>query len=101
MLPEILSNNLCSLRPSEDKYTIVAEILIGNDGKIKTYKFYNALINSSARLTYNQVDEYLNNKKIKSSHKVKTEDQIDLFNFDFKEKIVQKKIKFKPSTEII
>tara|TARA_X000001036_G_scaffold175339_1_gene165923 strand:- start:8219 stop:9724 length:1506 start_codon:yes stop_codon:yes gene_type:complete len=64
MLPEILSNNLCSLRPSEDKYTIVAEILIGNDGKIKTYKFYNALINSSARLTYNQVDEYLNNKNI-------------------------------------
>ena len=43
----------------------------------------------------------LNSKKIKSSHKVKTEDQIDLFNFDFKEKIVQKKIKFKPSTEII
>ena len=43
----------------------------------------------------------LNSKKIKSSHKVKTEDQIDLFNFDFKEKIIQKKIKFKPSTEII
>ncbi len=43
----------------------------------------------------------LNSKKIKSSHKVKTEDQIDLFNFDFKEKIIQKKIKFKPNTEII
>ena len=43
----------------------------------------------------------LNSKKIKSSHKVKTEDQIDLFNFDFKEKIIQKKIKFKPSVEII
>ncbi len=43
----------------------------------------------------------LNQKKIKSSHKVKTNDKIDLFNFDFKEKIVQKKIKFKPSDEII
>ena len=43
----------------------------------------------------------LNKKKIKSSHKVKTNDKIDLFGFDFKEKIVQKKIKFHPSKEII
>ena len=43
----------------------------------------------------------LNKKKIKSSHKVKTNDQIDLFNFEFKETIVQKKIKFQPSKEII
>jgi len=43
----------------------------------------------------------LNNKKIKSSHKVKTKDTIDLFNFDFKEVIFQKKIKFQPSEEIV
>ena len=43
----------------------------------------------------------LNNKKIKSSKKVKTNDLIELFDFDFKETIVQKKIKFKPSQEII
>ena len=43
----------------------------------------------------------LNNKKIKSSQKVKTKDKIELFNFDFTEKIVQKKIKFVPSGEII
>jgi len=43
----------------------------------------------------------LNKKKIKSSHKVKTNDQIDLFNFEFKNTIVQKKIKFQPSKEII
>jgi len=43
----------------------------------------------------------LNDKKIKSSQKVKTDDKIDLFNFDFKETIVQKKIKFVPSEEII
>ena len=43
----------------------------------------------------------LNKKKIKSSQKIKTNDQIDLFNFDFKERIVQKKIKFQPSKEII
>ena len=43
----------------------------------------------------------LNKKKIKSSLKVKTDDVVTLFNFDFKEKIVQKKIKFQPSQEII
>jgi len=43
----------------------------------------------------------LNKKKIKSSHKVKTNDKIDFFNFEFKEKILQKKIKFEPSNEII
>jgi 23S rRNA pseudouridine955/2504/2580 synthase len=43
----------------------------------------------------------LNNKKIKSSHKVKAGDKIELFNFEFKENIIQKKIKFNPSDEII
>tara|TARA_B100000686_G_C16649825_1_gene894928 strand:- start:24 stop:938 length:915 start_codon:yes stop_codon:yes gene_type:complete len=43
----------------------------------------------------------LNKKKVKSSHKIKTNDQIDLFNFNFKESIVQKKIKFLPSEVII
>ena len=43
----------------------------------------------------------LNKKKIKSSQKVKTKDEIDLFNIDFKETIVQKKIKFEPSKEVI
>lgn len=43
----------------------------------------------------------LNNKKVKSSIKVKTNDQIDLYNFNFKETILQKKIKFEPSKNII
>ena len=43
----------------------------------------------------------INKKKIKSSIKVKTNDIINFFNFDFKEKIIQKKIKFEPSKEII
>ena len=43
----------------------------------------------------------LNKKKIKSSHKIKAKDKIDLFNFEFKDKIDQKKIKFKPTKEII
>ena len=43
----------------------------------------------------------LNKKRIKSSKKIKTNDKIDLFNIDFKEKVIQKTIKFKPSKEII
>jgi 23S rRNA pseudouridine955/2504/2580 synthase len=43
----------------------------------------------------------LNNKKIKSSEKVNTNDKIELFNFDFKETIIQKKIKFQPSEEVV
>ena len=43
----------------------------------------------------------LNQKKIKSSHKVKTGDKIDLFSFEFKNILKQKKIKFNPSKEII
>ena len=43
----------------------------------------------------------VNQKKIKSSYKIKTNDQVDIMNFNFKEKINQKKIKFAPSNEII
>ena len=43
----------------------------------------------------------LNKKKVKSSYKVNSNDKIELFNFNFKEQIIQKKIKFKPSDEII
>jgi 23S rRNA pseudouridine955/2504/2580 synthase len=43
----------------------------------------------------------LNRKKIKSSHKIKTSDKIDFFNFSFDERKLQKKIKFEPSKEII
>ena len=42
----------------------------------------------------------INKKKIKSSVKVKTNDIINIFNLDFKETIIQKKIKFKPSKEV-
>ena len=43
----------------------------------------------------------INKKKVKSSFKVKTNDKIDIFNFNFKEKIIQEKKGFNPSNEII
>ena len=43
----------------------------------------------------------VNKRKVKSSYKIKTNDQINIFNFEFKERIINKKIKFNPTKEII
>jgi len=59
MLPENLSNGICSLRPNEDRCVMICEMSIGLDGKRNKYKFYGGLINSKARLTYNQVEKHL------------------------------------------
>jgi ribonuclease R len=55
MLPEALSNGLCSLKPKVDRLTQVCEMQINAAGKITHYKFHEAVIHSHARLTYNQV----------------------------------------------
>lgn len=61
MLPEVLSNGLCSLNPGEDRLTISLKMIIGNNGNIKDYKFYEAVINSNYRLIYDEVTDYLEN----------------------------------------
>lgn len=55
MLPEKLSNGLCSLNPGVDRLVLVCDMIIGPKGAIKAYQFYNGVIHSAARLTYNQV----------------------------------------------
>ncbi|MDC1383606.1 ribonuclease R [Candidatus Puniceispirillum sp.] len=55
MLPEAISNDLCSLRPGKDRAAMVAEIYIDKNGKRLSYKIERALIQSHARLTYDQV----------------------------------------------
>ncbi|OED40936.1 ribonuclease R [Endozoicomonas sp. (ex Bugula neritina AB1)] len=59
MLPEVLSNGLCSLNPEVDRLAMVCEMTISSVGKLSGYKFYEGLIRSHARLTYNQVWEML------------------------------------------
>ena len=59
MLPEALSNGLCSLNPHVDRLCMVAEMAIGVDGKITRSRFYRAVIHSHARLTYTQVGTWL------------------------------------------
>ena len=55
MLPEKLSNGLCSLNPAVDRLVLVCDMVIGPKGALKAYQFYNAVIHSAARLTYTQV----------------------------------------------
>ncbi|CAH8196056.1 MULTISPECIES: ribonuclease R [Vibrio] len=59
MLPEVLSNGLCSLNPQVDRLCMVCEMTISASGKISGYKHYEAVMNSHARLTYNKVSAIL------------------------------------------
>ncbi|MEJ4045761.1 ribonuclease R [Erwinia sp. SLM-02] len=55
MLPEVLSNGLCSLNPEVDRLCMVCEMTVSSTGKLTGYKHYEAVMNSFARLTYNKV----------------------------------------------
>lgn len=59
MLPEILSNGLCSLRPNEDKYTFSAVFTFNHDGKLIKEWYGKTIINSDYRFTYNEVQHIL------------------------------------------
>ncbi|RMF15684.1 MAG: ribonuclease R [Gammaproteobacteria bacterium] len=60
MLPEKLSNGLCSLNPSVDRLCMVCEMTISSRGRLSGFKFYEGVMHSHARLTYNQVETLLN-----------------------------------------
>jgi len=62
MLPEILSNNLCSLRPREDKYTMTCLTIFAKSGVIKHQEVFESAICSDIRLSYEEVDEYFEGK---------------------------------------
>ncbi|NNC69156.1 MAG: ribonuclease R [Gammaproteobacteria bacterium] len=62
MLPENLSNGLCSLKPEVDRLCMVCEMFISESGELKRHKFYDAVMCSSARLTYDEVQTILYDK---------------------------------------
>lgn len=68
MLPEKLSNDLCSLRPNQDRACMAVHILLDKQGKISQYKFVRGLMRSKARFTYNQVQSIFDGK---ASHELK------------------------------
>ena len=55
MLPEVLSNGLCSLNPQVDRLCMVCEMTISETGRMSGYKFFEAVMNSHARFTYTKV----------------------------------------------
>lgn len=71
MLPEALSNGLCSLNPEVDRLVMVCEMTIDPAGRIMRYRFSEGVINSHARLTYHQVHAMMekNDKRMRERFK--------------------------------
>ncbi len=63
MLPEKLSNGLCSLNPNEDRLAMVCDMLVNAAGEIHAYQFFPAVICSHARFTYTEVATILANTR--------------------------------------
>lgn len=63
MLPEILSNDLCSLKPKVERYAFTIFISLGKNYSIKDYRLTKSLIKSSRRFTYEEVQEIIDRKK--------------------------------------
>jgi len=74
MLPEVLSNGLCSLKPKVDRLCLVCEMRVDVDGKVSRSKFYEAVMRSSARLTYGQVNNFLTGQSQKQIPKAVHQD---------------------------
>ena len=66
MLPEVLSNGLCSLNPKVDRLCMVCEMRVDSDGMVTSSEFYEAVMRSKARLTYSEVAAFLEGKSSKS-----------------------------------
>jgi ribonuclease R len=57
MLPEALSNGLCSLKPDEDRYCLAVHLWINSEGLLKNYEFVRGIMRSHARMVYEQVQQ--------------------------------------------
>lgn len=107
MLPESLSNNLCSLKPKVDRLVMVCEMTIQPTGRISRYRFYEGVIHSRARLTYNEVHRAMEKKDRKAREKIKDvlpllTDLYDLFKVLQKARQARGAIDFDmPETKIV
>ncbi len=61
MLPNILSDDICSLNPNVDRFCLTAEIIFDCNGKIIDYLVYPSIINNHQRLNYDEVNDFFNN----------------------------------------
>ncbi|HDZ57015.1 MAG TPA: ribonuclease R [Pseudomonas xinjiangensis] len=77
MLPEAISNGLCSLMPKVDRLAMVCEMTVSKSGELTDFQFYEAVIHSHARLTYNKVSSMLEHPRSKEG-KALTEEHAEL-----------------------
>jgi ribonuclease R len=84
MLPEKLSNDLCSLRPNQDRACMAVHILLDQQGKIAQYKFVRGLMRSKARFTYNEVQAIVEGE---ANHELKPliNDMYKVYNISIRE----------------
>mgnify|MGYP003344422977 FL=1 len=96
MLPENLSNVLCSLQPQKRRRALCVEINFDKQGVIKDYKFNRGIIKSAARLTYNEVEGYMNNSSVPDdSFKESLQASFILFNQLLKQRTQRGALDFK------
>jgi len=69
MLPEALSNGICSLKPDEDRNCMVCDMRFASDGSLESYQFYAAVMFSHGRLTYEEMAEIVVGKDTSARNK--------------------------------
>jgi len=79
MLPETLSNGICSLNPKVKRLAFVCEMQINHKGTVQKYKFYQAVIRSHARLTYTEVGDIFSGREQDDRLAARLPSLIDLY----------------------
>jgi ribonuclease R len=79
MLPEIISNDLCSLRPNEDRFCLVCKTVVDKNGTLKDSIFFEAQINSKARLTYENLSEEIEKDKLNKTYSKSIKNLLEIY----------------------
>jgi exoribonuclease-2/ribonuclease R len=73
MLPDVLSSNLCSLKENEDRLALVCQLEINEHGEILDTQYSNAIINSAGKLSYDDVEQFLQGKPLHYSELIQAQ----------------------------
>src|SRR5262249_61182354 len=68
MLPERISNDLCSLRPLEDRAALAVQMVIGADGRKRSHTFHRIMMRSAAKLSYQQTQLAIGGRTHRDTH---------------------------------
>ena len=79
MLPEVISNDLCSLRPNEDKFCLVCKTVVDKNGNLHNSTFFEAQINSKARLTYERLSKEIEQNKLHRTYSQSIEILLEIY----------------------